>query len=130
MRPEDFDSEILLGKVGTPSIQQTSKCPITPACLSALDLVYDRYASSAIKKIILSSIPVKTAELSLSSLLSKLLLKARYYLREGTKLRKFLFPRWQFHKLANKCGGLCFATVTIETDTSTWINKDLGFHPG
>lgn len=57
--------------------------------------------SQQVRKIILSSTPVKTAELSSSNLFSKQFLKERYYLREGTKLRKFLFPRWQFHILIN-----------------------------
>lgn len=108
VRPGDFD----LVKGGMLSIQRVSKHPVTTSSLSALGVTNDMYAFSDGKKVTLSSRPVKTAEVAEATMISRRSFQALHhstilivflkiplgiFLKEESKLRKFLFLRQQFH---------------------------------
>lgn len=98
-----------------------------PVCLRWVSLMI--IAFSAGEKTILSSIPVKTAELAFSRIVFKTLLKGKVLPQERYQAQEISDPKMTVsytYKLKSK--GLCLATVITETNTSSWINRDLGFH--
>lgn len=71
------------------SIQQKSKHPIAPSWLSAPGFCMSFLTSEENHTFLHSSL---TSRIVFLYLAFKTDLKGKYYLREGTKLRKFLFP--------------------------------------
>lgn len=127
LRPEDYDWDILLGKEDKLSIQQMSKHPVTPSWLSAPGLCTSLLTQKENHTFLHSSL---NSRIVFPYFAFKTVLKGKVLPQGRYQAQAISVPKMTVLYIYKqlKSRGLFFAPVTIGTETSTCINRGLGFH--